>query len=447
MSAKKPPAPKRDYDFSIKSLGEAKIPSPLGLSSTFGDGLVNYIMDGEYVRYSVLPATAEEIDSHLGLLERAGPREKIYFHPSHTHAAIVSCGGLCPGMNDVIRAIVRCLWNRYGVRRITGIQYGFKGMLPEFDIPILELNPKVVDDIHKIGGTVLGSSRGYGERVHDMVDCLERLNINMLFTIGGDGTQRGTLDIAREIERRKLKIATIGIPKTIDNDFSIIQRSFGFETAVAEATKAVSAAHVEAKSYRNGVGLVKLMGRESGFIAAFTAIASHETNFCLIPEVDFDLEGPNGLFAHLEKRLVKSAHAVIVVAEGAGQKFFMDEGKKDASGNKKLGDIGVFLKEKIAAYFASKNFEVNLKYIDPSYIIRSAVASPTDSMYCEQLGNYAAHAAMAGKCECLVGLVNNKFVHLPTSVATMARAKIDPEHSLWRDTLDSTQQPERMVNS
>jgi len=377
--------------------------------------------------------------------EKAGPREKIYFAPQHVHAAIVTCGGLCPGLNDVIRSVVRCLWYRYGVRRISGIQFGYRGLLPEYGYDIKPLDPDIVDDIHKLGGTILGSSRGGGERTADIVDSLERLNINMLFTIGGDGTQKGSLALADEIERRNLKISVIGIPKTIDNDLLYVDRSFGFDTAVAQASMAVTAAHTEAHSSINGIGLVKLMGRESGFIAVHTVLAVHEVNFVLIPEVDFDLEGPNGLFVHLEQRLKERNHAVIVVAEGAGQKFVHAEGT-DASGNKKLGDIGLYLKDAITAYFKQKNIEINMKYIDPSYIIRSSPANPSDSVYCDRLGSNAVHAAMAGKTKIIIGMVNNEFVHIPTQIAIAKRNKVEPESSLWRDAIEATRQPLSMVN-
>jgi 6-phosphofructokinase 1 len=239
----------------------------------------------------------------------------------------------------------------------------------------------------------------------------------------------------------------VGIPKTVDNDFSFIDKSFGFDTAVVKAVEAVTAAHMEAHSQINGIGLVKVMGRESGFIAAHTALASHEVNFVLIPEVPFDIEGPNGLLAHLEKRLEKRHHAVIVVAEGALQDQLVKEAKTDASGNLKFADVGIYLRDKIQAYFDAKGKEINLKYIDPSYTIRASPAEPIDSIYCERLGNAAVHAAMAGKTKVLIGLVNNEFVHLPTKIAVSRRNHVDPEGSLWRDTLEATHQPILMVNS
>ncbi len=435
-------------DFSVENLGERKISNPIEYSLIAGDSLAGYVDDDERIVHDVARTAGAEPKSFTTgeLLELAGPREKVYFPAKQVHAGIVTCGGLCPGLNDVIRAIVRCLWHQYGVRRISGIPFGYNGLLPEFNLTPIELNPDEVDDIHKIGGTILGTSRGGGERTAELVDAIQRMNINMLFTIGGDGTQKGALALANEIERRNLKVAIIGIPKTIDNDLRFIQKSFGFETAVAKATEAVVSAHTEAHSSIFGVGLVRLMGRDSGFIAAHTALASHEANFCLIPEVPFDIEGPNGLLEHLHRRLRQRNHAVIIVAEGAGQEHLRSAGETDASGNKRLADIGIFLKQRITEYFDSVKVNVNMKYIDPSYIIRSAEAAPTDSVYCSRLGNNAVHAAMSGKTKTLIGMVNNCFVHLPIPIAVESRNYVDPESSLWRDVIEATQQPVSIKN-
>jgi len=434
-------------DFTIEELGKRNNKSPIIMSTIRGDKVANYVTDKEFIRLetNVQPGAQQPLKKSQ-LLESAGPREMIYFTPAHVHAGIVTCGGLCPGLNDVIRAITRCLWYRYGVHRISGVQYGYKGFLPEYQYGVRNLTPEIVDDIHKLGGTFLGSSRGGGEEVSKIVDAMQQLNMNMLFTIGGDGTQRGSLEIAEEIDKRKLKIAMVGVPKTVDNDFALIQKSFGFDTAVDRAVEVVTAAHMEAHSAINGIGLVKVMGRESGFIAAHTALASHEVNFVLIPEVPFNLEGYNGFLPHLEERVTKRGHAVIVVAEGAMQEQLLTDKKYDASGNLKMADVGIYLRDRINKYFDEKKIEVNLKYIDPSYIIRSAPANPTDSIYCERLGNAAVHAAMAGKTKLIIGLVNNVFVHLPVSTVITHRNRVDPESSLWRDTLDATHQAALMVN-
>lgn len=438
----------KNFDFTIENLGECKIKSPIELSTVVGNGTANYVKDSSYVRTAVNVYDTSKNDplDSSNLMQKAGPREYIYFKPENVRAGICTCGGLCPGLNDVIRAVVRCLWNRYNVRDIFGFQFGYKGFFKDENLDMIQLNPENVDEIHKIGGSYLGTSRGGGKRTPDIVDTLQENKINMLFVIGGDGTQHGALAIANEVEKRDYKCSVIGIPKTVDNDFLFIDRSFGFETAVQQAKDAVASIHMEARSQIGGIGLVKLMGRESGFIATAAALASHECNFCLIPEVPFEMEGPNGFLAHLEDRLKRRHHAVIIVAEGAGQELLTKTNQTDASGNIKLADIGVFLRDKINAYFKEKNIEINLKYIDPGYQIRSAVTIASDSVYCERLGNNAVHAAMAGKTKMVVGLVHEKFVHIPINMVIASRNVVDPEGALWRDTLDATSQPILMVN-
>ncbi len=439
----------QSFDFSIPALGPAKVKSPVSFSNKPGEAAAHFVSDDQCIVYDVSARPAESFSGVYkkeNLLEVAGPRQKVYFDPTHVHAGIVTCGGLCPGVNDVIHAIVMTLWYRYGVRRISGIRYGYHGFLSDSQLPVRELVPEKIAEIHRMGGTVLGSSRGEGQRVEEIVDSMERMNLNMLFTIGGDGTLKGALGIAEEIEKRGLKIAVVGVPKTIDNDLSYIERSFGFETAVEYAVEAVDCVHTEAHDAMNGVGMVKVMGRESGFIAAHTTLASSDVNFVLIPEVPFELQGENGLLAHLQQRLESRHHAVILIAEGAGQDLLEKLNATDASGNKKLGDVGVFLKQQIEGYFKQRDFEVSVKYIDPSYIIRSKPANSGDSIYCARLGTNAVHAAMAGKTKVLISLVNNTFVHLPIRLAVSKRNRVDPDGSLWRDVIETTGQPVSMKN-
>jgi 6-phosphofructokinase 1 len=438
----------KKYDFTIEKLGDAKIPSPIPYSNVLGDSIANYVRDNERILYDIDLSGGKTIKDleEAGLMEKAGPRDKIYFNPKHSHAAIVTCGGLCPGLNDVIRAVVRTLWYRYGVKRITGVKYGFSGFMPETDIPTMELNPEVVDDIHNVGGSMLGSSRGNGKRTVDIVDSLERMNVNMLFIVGGDGTQKACNLIGEEVINRGHKIAVVGIPKTIDNDLLFTEKTFGFETAVAKAVEAVEAAHVEAKSAHNGIGLVKVMGRDSGFIAASTALSSNEANFVLIPEVPFELHGKNGLLKHLEDRLHNRHHAVILVAEGAGQELVEIPEGEDKSGNKRYGDIGTFLAAEIKAHLKKTGIDFALKYIDPSYIIRASEALPSDALYCARLGANAVHAAMAGKTKCLISLMNTQYVHLPIELVVQGRKIVDPESALWRDVQETTRQPLFMNN-
>ena len=434
---------------TIDNLGAAKINSPLlGYSAggptealpwdSFTDDDNRILVD---VSTKSLATLIKDCDEPAASFEEAGARRNIYFDPSKVRAAMLTAGGLCPGLNDVIRALVMTLHYRYGVKNILGIKYGYQGLMPEYGHELVPLDAPSVSNIHEFGGTILGSSRG-GMASEEMVDSLERLNINILFCIGGDGTLKGAHAVAQEAIRRGLKLAVVGVPKTIDNDISMVARSFGFETAVAVASDVIRSAHTEAIGAPHGVGLVKLMGRDSGFIAATAALSQSDANYVLIPEIDFDLEGPGGLLAHLEKRLDSRGHAVIVVAEGAGQKFFQNEGQNtDASGNVLHKDIGVYLAEAIKRHFKEQKKELNLKYIDPSYIIRSAPANASDRVYCSFLGQKAAHAAMAGKTDLLIGQWNDHFVHVPIALTIKERKKIDPNGVLWNSVLEGTGQP------
>jgi 6-phosphofructokinase 1 len=427
--------------WSIESLGEAQYLSPLrhGHSERFKSESHRVLYDDR------LPASQEAFGrGEIPLtFEIAGPREKIFFDPPKATAAIVTCGGLCPGVNDIIRGIVNELHNHYGTTRVYGIRFGYEGLVPRFGHVPLTLRPESVSTIHTFGGTVLGSSRG-PQDVGEMVDHLEELNVDILFVIGGDGTLRGAAAINAELRRRGLRKSVIGIPKTIDNDIMYTDKSFGFETAFAEAVKAVTAAYVEASCAVNGIGLVKLMGRHSGFIACFATLAAQHVNFCLIPEVPFQLEGGRGLLEMLRHQIAQRKHAVIVVAEGAGQDLMQVGNETDASGNVRLGDIGLFLKEKINQFFADRHMEINLKYVDPSYLIRSVPASPQDNVYCTRLAQAAVHAGISGRTNMLVGRWHGSFVHIPFELVTNGRRRVEPDADLWLSVLETTGQPARM---
>jgi 6-phosphofructokinase 1 len=395
-------------DLEVQRLGACRIQSPIS-GAYFVDDRDQVVLHSNPLKLQGML----EKDGKLLAMEQAGPREKIYFDPSKLKCGIVTCGGLCPGLNDVIRAVVLSLYHNYKVRTVFGFPYGYEGLTYRFGHTPVELDPAAVSRIHEYGGTILGSSRG-NQDVSEMVDTMDRMNLGMLFAVGGDGTLRGARDIAEEIQRRGLKISVIGIPKTIDNDISYVERSFGFETAVSEAVESIDAAHTEAKGARNGIGLVKLMGRESGFIAVFAALARSDVNICLIPEVPFSMEK---LLANVRERLQNRGHAVIVVAEGAGQELLGDTHERDASGNVKFKDIGLFLKDRINAY---------------------------DSAFCLLLGQSAVHAGMAGRTNMVVGYWMNTFTHVPIPLAVSARKKVDPDGWVWSSVLTSTGQPRDM---
>jgi 6-phosphofructokinase 1 len=420
----------------VQTLGEAKIPSPIKRGASFVSDEDGVMVDASLKNVQKILQTGE-----IGhYLEMAGPRAKIYFDPSKLRCAIVTCGGLCPGLNDIIRAVVLELFYGYGVSNIYGIRYGLQGFIPKYNHDIIDLTPKTVANILELGGSVLGSSRG-PQDIDEIVDCLERMNIGILFMVGGDGTLMAASRIADIVIKRGLKISVVGIPKTIDNDIYMVARSFGFETAVEVATEAIKGAHNESTGYPNGIGLIKLMGRHSGYIAATATLGQQDVNFALIPEVDFDVEGPRGLLAAIDKRLRERSHAVIVVAEGAGQKYFKtDRAEVDESGNIRLKDIGIYLKNRILEYFEARGIDISLKYIDPSYMIRSLPANANDHVFCSFLGRDAVHAGMAGKTKVLVGFWNYTYVYLPMELSAGKRKQVDPRGKLWFSVLEATGQ-------
>ncbi len=431
-------------DFEVSSLGECQHRSPLKLSHVRGDGIANFTSDDTKVLYHVNIERGEDFDPEL-TMERAGPRENIYFDPSKTRAAMVTCGGLSPGLNNVLRSMFLELHYKYEVKEILGFQFGYGGMNPANNFDPIVMTPEFVRNIHTEGGSVLGCSRG-AEDPTLLVNTLLGRGINILFCIGGDGTLKGAHAIAAEVKRRGGKISIVGVPKTIDNDIAFVYKTFGFDTAVGVVRDALQAAHTEAAGAPNGIGLVKVMGRDSGFIAAHGTLASLEVNFCLIPEVKFDLEGEGGLLDLLEQRLRTRGHAVIVAAEGAGQEMFEKSNTAtDASGNIINQDIGLLLKHEIKNHFKKTDLDFTVKYIDPSYIIRSVAANAADAIFCENLARNAVHAGMAGKTDVVIGLWHGLYVHLPIQLVISSRKKIHPESYLWRNVVGATGQPLTMA--
>jgi 6-phosphofructokinase 1 len=388
---------------------------------------VPFVLPDASVRLSV-----SDEDPRSDAFERAGPREQLFFKGDEVRAGLVTCGGLCPGLNHVVRAIVFALVHSYGCNAIKGYRYGYEGLTAK-GVPPLVLSAENVRDIHRIGGTYLGASRG-AQPVAEMVDTLVQDGISMLFTIGGDGTLRGAHAIAQEIAARKLPIAVVGVPKTIDNDIAFVDRTFGFETAVEQARTVLQAAHAEARSARNGVCVVQLMGRDAGFITASAALASGEVNVCLVPEVPFT---PDALAKYLEGRLATRGHAVIVVAEGCAAQLGDTSG--DSRGAKR--DVAAALASLLATHFRTVNRPISIKVIDPSYTLRSVPSTADDAIYCDQLGRYAVHAAMSGRTDLVVGRVHRELVHVPLQRVAGATRRIEPDGELWRSVLEATGQP------
>ena len=414
---------------NITTLGEPRFASPQ--QRTVSD---QARVSSHLIRDPDAPPT-EEL-----LFELAGPRARLFFDPKQTRAGIVTCGGLCPGLNNVIRSLFLELHYGYGVKEVLGFRGGYQGLDPARGPEPFALTPEFVHDIHNTGGTVLGTSRGPVD-IGVAVDHLIRRGVNVLFTIGGDGTQRGGNALFQEAQRRGHALAVVGIPKTIDNDVAFVSRTFGYLTAVEESAKILDCAHTEAHSVHNGIALVKLMGRHAGFIAAGATIASQDVNFTFVPEVPLHLDGEGGFLPALKQRILQRAHALVVVAEGAGQELLAASGEeRDASGNVKLQDIGPFLRERIERYFQAEGIPVTLRYFDPSYLIRSVPADAEDSILCDFFARNAVHAAMAGKTGLVIGLLHDTFIHVPIELLVSRKKRIDPNSPTWRAVLATTGQ-------
>lgn len=430
-------------DVAIKDLGPCLLPSPV--ASLLGETNLHYVGTADKVMISDNLFFMKGFDGSLDdmpALELAGPRNKIFFDPRTVRCGIVTSGGLCPGLNNVVRGLVMELSQAYGVKHIIGFRYGYQGLISRYGHQPMQLNPDSVAFIHQDGGTILGSSRG-AQDASEVVDNLVAMGIDILFVVGGDGSTLGAMTLTREIAKRKSRISVIGIPKTIDNDLHFIDRSFGFETAYSAAVEVLRGAHVEARGAHNGIGLVKVMGRHSGVLACHAALASADVDLVLVPEVTMAFEGRNGIFRYLEKVLDKNGNALIVVAEGAGQELMQEPGApaRDKSGNLKLKDIGTFTRDAITRHFADAGREITLKYIDPSYAIRSVPATPADAVFCWQLARNAVHAAMAGNTEMLIGTWHGRFVHVPMPLATRGGKQVDTTGDLWMSVIESTGQP------
>ena len=416
---------------NIPALGAARFRSPLK----------RWVNESERLPATILRTVDAPSDEGL-LFELAGAREHLFFNPAETRAGIVTCGGLCPGLNDVIRSLFFEM-RAYGVKEVLGFRWGYRGLDPEHGAEPFVLTHELVDRIHLQAGTILGTSRGPVNKAR-VLENLIRRGIDILFTIGGDGTQRGAREFVEAARKRGHALSVVGIPKTIDNDIPFVARSFGFLTAVEEATKVLQRAHIEARSVENGIAVVKLMGRHAGFLTAEATVASQEVNFALIPEVPFRLDGPGGFLAALERRIVASRHAVIAVAEGAGQELLGNTGdERDASGNVRLRDIGWFLREKIEEWFSAQKIPIVMRYFDPSYIVRSRPVNAEDSVLCDAFARHAVHAGMAGKTGLVIGFLHDRFIHVPIELLVSQQKRVDPLSPDWNAVLSATGQPHR----
>lgn len=334
---------------------------------------------------------------------------------------------MSPGINCTIREIVRCLANEYSVDKIFGIRNGYQGF---WGSNWMELNAEVVEDIQKAGGTILGTSRG-GFDARKIVDACETRGVNQLYAIGGDGTISGLEQVYSEVRRRKLKCAVVSVPKTIDADIDVIDKTFGFATAVEESQRAISAAAIEAKCFPNGVAIVQLMGRNSGFIAMHASLASLEVDACLIPETPFAIHGKGGVLEYVEETLDKKGHVVIVVAEGAGGEHVRGA---EAIGTHLNTEIKSFVENDLGRV-------VSMKYLNPTYAIRAIRTIASDRIFCTTLAHDCVHGAFAGLTGFVTGPVNGVMSYIPLSRVAGRQKKVDPNDLLWMKLIACTGQP------
>ena len=406
------------------------------ISPCYGNPNNRDVLSGGWIDRNLFQKYNEYVKADNGeLYIRGGPRFHIALDNLRVKACIMTCGGLCPGLNVVIRELVMALRYNYGVAEIYGIKWGFLGFTQKECW--IKLEPEDVKHIHLLGGTVLGTSRrGFdGEEISKQ---LIKNNVNMVFFIGGDGTHRGIKELSKILKEKKKKIILVGIPKSIDNDMPIIDKSFGLESVVQESVRTIRAANVEANCNLNGIGLVKLFGRSSGFVAMLSTLAARDVNICLIPEIPFNLYGENGLLDFIFQRMQVKEHCVIVVSDGA--RFSVKDYK--TSNGRPVEDIGLVIKKEIIEKSEELGIEVNLKYMDPTYVVRAVPANEYDCNLCAKLAESAVHCAFAGFTNFSVGMINNKPCMIPLEkMCGKSERKVEFNSDDYLMLLASTGQP------
>eukprot|EP00668_Euglena_longa_P014128 GGOE01018102.1.p1 GENE.GGOE01018102.1~~GGOE01018102.1.p1 ORF type:complete len:494 (+),score=144.75 GGOE01018102.1:38-1483(+) len=388
---------------------------------------------GEYILETIIGhaetslQSREKIKKDYNAIYRAGPRREVYFG-TDTNACIVNTGGLCPGLNSVIEELVRTL-DTYNADTIYGIRYGFLGFDTTEYMPLI-LTPHSVLNIHQRGGTILGTCRGsFNEDL--ILKFLKECNIGQMYVIGGDGSHRAALRIHALCKEHQLRCVVVGIPKTIDNDILFFDKTFGFDTAVEVASKVIDCSFVEASSVKNGVGVVKVMGRDSGFVARNAALSNNVVDACLIPEVPFEIKGNGGLLPWLDGHLATKHCAVIVICEAAGQQHLPCLGK-DPTGHNIYEDTGKWLKKAIETHWQETGQEGKVFLIDPSYMLRSVPANTGDNMFCIQLAQAAVHTAYSGYSGVTVGRYHDLYGVMPIEMVVSGLRKVNPKGSLWQ---------------
>ena len=428
-------------DLAIARLGERTIDTPLRDLLGGREESVHYVTETDRVllddTLGVAKRRSAGTPAELPAFNPGGPREKLYFEPSTVTAAIVTCGGLCPGLNNVVRALVLQLANAYGVKSILGFRNGYSG-LTDTSAP-LALTPELVRDIHNRGGTILGTSRG-GQEPAAMVDTLARHRVDMLFVIGGDGSLRGAQKIAA-----KPPPATAarrgGHPEDHRQRHSVDRPELRLPDRVRPRRR------VDPRRAHRG----RVHRRRRGTGQADGPAQRLHRLLC-------DTRQPRSRLRPDPRSLLPARQLPALPAQARRSAGARSRGRRrgrragavprsaetDASGNARLGDIGALLRERVTAHFAQHGTPLSLRYVDPGYAIRSVPANAFDAVYCARLAQAAVHAGMAGFTSMVVARWHGRFIHLPIALATATRNQVDPHGDLWMSVLEATGQPKHL---
>jgi ATP-dependent phosphofructokinase / diphosphate-dependent phosphofructokinase len=327
---------------------------------------------------------------------------------------VLTGGGDCPGLNAVIRAIVRRGVPEYGYSFL-GFRDGWRGPLEAVTMP---LDIPAVRGLLPRGGTILGSSRTNPFAIENGVERIRRnlqnLGVDALIAIGGEDT----LGVATQLHDLGVKV--VGVPKTIDNDLSGTDYTFGFDTAVNIATDAIDRLHTTAESHHR-VLIVEVMGRHAGWIALHAGMAGG-ANIILIPEVPFDIDQ---VCRYVEARFRLHYAAIIVVSEGAMPKetdnVVHTGDELDAFGHVRLGGIGEGLAREIKARTGRDARTTVLGHVQ-----RGGTPTARDRWLATRFGLHAIDAVATGRWGTMTALRGTDIVTVPLSEATKELKVVDP---------------------
>ena len=337
---------------------------------------------------------------------------------------VLTGGGDCPGLNAVIRALVRRGEQELGLEFI-GIRHGWRGLVDDETMPLSVATTRGI--LHR-GGTILGTSRtnpykGEGDAISQVKATLERRGIDALVAIGGEDT----LGVAHKLAADG--VPAVGVPKTIDNDLSATDVTFGFDTAVQIAVDAIDRLHTTAESH-DRVMVVEVMGRHAGWIALWSGIGGG-ADIVLVPERPCDLDD---VCARLQHRHAAGANfSIVVVSEGATPAegtMVLQEQKLDDFGHVRLGGIGNLLAPEIES---RTGFETRVTVL--GHVLRGGTPTAFDRMLATRFGLEAAAAVADGDFDTMVALRGPDIVRVPladavTELKTVPDAMLDTMSAL-----------------